>query len=107
MMPLNLLLIQVFRSEEQGMIEKISRDLRFSHTFPNDRRRKLFGRDQHFHKNENLVRKAPPPKQLAVGGVAGWAAGYVTMKVDIANIDGWTILWLGKLKQSCKAFDKD
>ena len=29
---------------------------------------------------EDLAR-APPPKQLAVGGVAGWAAGYVTMKV--------------------------
>merc|ERR1719163_1109550 len=26
------------------------------------------------------LRKAPPPKQLAVGGAAGWAAGYLTMK---------------------------
>ena len=51
------------------MIEKISRDLR----------------------------KAPPPKQLALGGVAGWAAGYLTMKVDIANLDGWTIRWLDKI----------
>merc|ERR1719474_1427533 len=25
--------------------------------------------------------KAPVPKQLAVGGAAGWAAGYLTMKV--------------------------
>ena len=24
--------------------------------------------------------RAPAPKQMAVGGVAGWAAGYVTMK---------------------------
>jgi len=45
--------MEVFRSsEEVGMLEKINRDLR----------------------------KAPPPKQLAVGGAAGWCAGYLTMK---------------------------
>ena len=31
------------------------------------------------------TRKAPPPKQLAVGGAAGWAAGYLTMKVNTLN----------------------
>jgi len=60
--------LNVFRSEEQGMIEKISRDLR----------------------------KAPPPKQLAVGGAAGWAAGYLTMKAGkmAATAIGGTLLLL-------------
>ena len=44
--------IEVFRSESQGTVEKIMSDLA----------------------------KAPVPKQLAVGGVAGWTAGYLTMK---------------------------
>jgi len=29
----------------------------------------------------NELSKAPVPKQLAVGGAAGWVAGYLTMKV--------------------------
>ena len=44
--------IEVFRSESQGTLEKICSDLS----------------------------KAPVPKQIAVGGAAGWAAGYLTMK---------------------------
>ena len=44
--------IEVFKRENQSTIQKVMDDL---------------GR-------------APAPKQMAVGGVAGWAAGYVTMK---------------------------
>ena len=45
--------LEVFRSENEGTIQRICSDLS----------------------------KAPVPKQLAVGGAAGWAAGYLTMKV--------------------------
>merc|ERR1719293_590296 len=44
--------MEVFKREDKGAVAKIMEDLS----------------------------RAPPPKQLAVGGVAGWAAGYVTMK---------------------------
>ena len=57
------------------MIERISRDLRFTNVSPN---LILF-------LNLLKTRKAPPPKQLAVGGAAGWAAGYLTMKVNTLN----------------------
>ena len=67
----------MFRSgEEQGKIERISRDLRFTNVSPN-----LIL----FFLNLFKTRKAPPPKQLAVGGAAGWAAGYLTMKVNTLN----------------------
>ena len=40
--------------------------------------------------------RAPPPKQLAVGGVAGWLSGYVTMKAGkmAATAIGGTLLLL-------------
>ena len=40
--------------------------------------------------------KAPVPKQLAVGGVAGWLSGYVTMKAGkmAATAIGGTLLLL-------------
>ena len=48
--------MEVFRSESQGTLDKICSDLS----------------------------KAPVPKQLAVGGLAGWTAGYLTMKAGKA-----------------------
>ena len=38
--------------------------------------------------------RAPPPKQLAVGGAAGWVTGYLTMKAGkmAATAIGGTLL---------------
>merc|ERR1719309_500460 len=47
-------------------------------------------------KFSNDLRKAPAPKQMAVGGVAGWCAGYLTMKAGkmAATAIGGTLLLL-------------
>ena len=70
------------------MIERISRDLRFTNVSPN---LILF-------LNLFKTRKAPPPKQLAVGGAAGWAAGYLTMKVNTLN---WLFFKLDEKNWKC------
>merc|ERR1712012_1481914 len=42
------------------------------------------------------LRRAPVPKQIAVGGAAGWASGYLTMKAGkmAATAVGGTLLLL-------------
>jgi len=60
--------MEIFRRENQGTVAKIMDDLA----------------------------RAPVPKQIAVGGAAGWAAGYVTMKAGkmAATAIGGTLLLL-------------
>lgn len=60
--------IEVFKREDQSTIQKVMDDLS----------------------------RAPAPKQMAVGGVAGWAAGYVTMKAGkmAATAIGGTLILL-------------
>merc|ERR1712227_826838 len=60
--------MEIFRRENQGTVAKIMNDLA----------------------------RAPVPKQIAVGGAAGWAAGYVTMKAGkmAATAIGGTLLLL-------------
>eukprot|EP00092_Neocalanus_flemingeri_P004978 GFUD01005354.1.p1 GENE.GFUD01005354.1~~GFUD01005354.1.p1 ORF type:complete len:151 (-),score=57.50 GFUD01005354.1:346-798(-) len=60
--------IEVFRTESQGTLDKICSDLA----------------------------KASVPKQLGVGGVAGWTTGYLTMKAGkmAATAIGGTLLLL-------------
>ena len=60
--------MEVFRREDQGTVARVMEDLS----------------------------RAPAPKQMAVGGVAGWAAGYVTMKAGkmAATAIGGTLILL-------------
>merc|ERR1712183_469940 len=60
--------MDVFRREDQGAVAKVLADLS----------------------------KAPVPKQIAVGGAAGWTAGYLTMKAGkmAATAIGGTLLLL-------------
>ena len=60
--------MEVFRREDQGTVARVMEDLS----------------------------RAPAPKQMAVGGAAGWAAGYVTMKAGkmAATAIGGTLILL-------------
>ena len=60
--------IEVFKREQQSTVQRVMDDLS----------------------------RAPAPKQMAVGGVAGWAAGYVTMKAGkmAATAIGGTLILL-------------
>jgi len=72
--------------EKESLLERLTDLELFSSTEPSG----------YLEKFSNDLRKAPVPKQLAVGGAAGWCAGYITMKAGkmAATAIGGTLLLL-------------